>query len=135
MGDKRQKNQSKQLLLAFMAEGQGEALSADHEGTEPPTAKQAPQSPAVEESLMEEVCQRKNLERAWQRVRANKGSPGVDVRTIAETPDLPMGDYSRGRPSTLGRHRLDHRTHPSPKLRGGAGVGRSAIAWQSCINL
>jgi RNA-directed DNA polymerase len=85
MGNKRQKNQPEQMLLAFMAEGWGEAPSAVHEGTEPPMAKQVSQSPAVNESLMEEVCQRENLEMAWQRVRANKGSPGVDGRTIDET--------------------------------------------------
>jgi RNA-directed DNA polymerase len=31
---------------------------------------------------MEEVCNRGNLERAWQRVRSNKGGPGVDGMTI-----------------------------------------------------
>jgi RNA-directed DNA polymerase len=32
--------------------------------------------------LMEEVCERENLVRAWQRVRENKGAPGVDGMTI-----------------------------------------------------
>ena len=31
---------------------------------------------------MEEVCKRENLLRAWQRVRRNKGSPGIDGMTI-----------------------------------------------------
>src|SRR5271166_4523087 len=43
---------------------------------EPLMAKPAPDSPALAEQLMEEVCDRGNLERAWKRVRSNKGSPG-----------------------------------------------------------
>jgi RNA-directed DNA polymerase len=31
---------------------------------------------------MEEVCERENLVRAWQRVRGNKGASGVDGMTI-----------------------------------------------------
>jgi RNA-directed DNA polymerase len=34
--------------------------------------------------MMEEVCDRGNLERAWKRVRSNKGGPGVDGMTIDE---------------------------------------------------
>lgn len=43
------------------------------EGTEPPVAKCEPESLAKVEPLMEEVCQRKNLEEALKRVMANKG--------------------------------------------------------------
>ena len=64
------------------AEGRGEALDAEAEDAEQLTAKPAPESPALAERLMEEVCDRENLERAWKRVRSNKGSPGVDGMTI-----------------------------------------------------
>ena len=37
--------------------------------------------------LLEEVCDRGNLERAWTRVRSNKGSPGVDGMTIDAAKD------------------------------------------------
>jgi len=65
-----------------VTEWRGEAPAAEGEGTEPPTAKRTPESPADEDELMEEVCKRSNLIRAWERVRANKGSPGVDGMTI-----------------------------------------------------
>ena len=34
---------------------------------------------------MEEVCERGNLVQAWKQVPGNKGSPGVDGKTIDET--------------------------------------------------
>lgn len=82
MSGMRQKTQNKQLFQAFAEEGRGEPLDAEYKGTEPLVAKSAPESPAVEERLMEEVCNRKNLEIAWKRVRGNKGSPGIDGMTI-----------------------------------------------------
>jgi len=33
---------------------------------------------------MEEVCERGNLKKAYQRVKSNKGSPGVDGMTVSE---------------------------------------------------
>jgi RNA-directed DNA polymerase len=86
MGDMRLKIQY-QLPLAFMTAGRGETSDADREGTESPMAKREPEDLATGESLMEEVCARENLEGAWQQVRSNQGSPGVDGRTIDETRD------------------------------------------------
>ena len=34
---------------------------------------------------MEEVCERENLKGALRQVKANKGSPGVDGMTVAES--------------------------------------------------
>ena len=39
---------------------------------------------ALTNRLMEEVCQTENLNRAYRRVKANKGAPGVDGMTIAQ---------------------------------------------------
>jgi RNA-directed DNA polymerase len=81
MGEKRQKIQYE---LAFMAKGRGEAPSDAEEGTEAPTANRKTESTASTEHLMEEVCERKNLKKALKRVKANKGSPGVDGMTVGE---------------------------------------------------
>jgi RNA-directed DNA polymerase len=85
MSGKRQKTQYTQLRLAFAEESRGEALGAEGRGTEPLKAKRKPESPAGKERLMEEVCERKNLEIAWRHVRRNRGSPGVDGMSIDET--------------------------------------------------
>ena len=45
-------------------------------------AKPDPESPALAEQIMEEVCERENCETAWKHVRKNKGGPGVDGMTI-----------------------------------------------------
>ena len=73
-----------QYSLALVPKGRGEAPVCGHQGTEPPVAKPIPESPACEEQLMEEVCARGNLVKAWKRVRSNKGSPGVDGMTIED---------------------------------------------------
>jgi RNA-directed DNA polymerase len=83
MGDRRQKNQ---LGLAFPDESRGEAPRVSVEGTESPTAKRRAESPAIGERWMEEVCERENCQRALARVKANKGSPGVDGMTVRELP-------------------------------------------------
>jgi hypothetical protein len=85
MGDKRQKNQL-QMLLAFTDEGRSEAPRARREGAESLTAKRACESPAIPEQVMEEVCERENLKRALQRVKSNKGSPGIDGMKVDELP-------------------------------------------------
>src|SRR6516225_8268688 len=71
-----------QYSLALEQADQGEAPVSGHQRTEPFVAKPAPESSAVTEQLMEEVCNRENLVRAWKRVRQNKGGPGVDGMTI-----------------------------------------------------
>lgn len=87
MSGERQKNQPEQLGLAFPAAGRGEAPKAAGGGTETPMAKRAHESPADTERLMEEVCEQANCQQALKRVKANKGSPGVDGMTVHELPD------------------------------------------------
>ena len=84
MSDKRQKNQ---LELAFPDESRSEAPRATERGTESRTAKHKAESPAIGEQLMEEVCGRENCKQALARVKANRGSPGVDGMRVHELPE------------------------------------------------
>ena len=59
---------------------------ARREGTESPTVKRACESPAIPEQVMEEVCDREKLKQALQRVKSNKGSPGIEGMTVGELP-------------------------------------------------
>ena len=112
MSGRRQKIQGKQLSLAFDAAVRGAAPDVVHRGAEPLAAKRDPESPAFEERLMEEICQRENFETAWKRVRRNKGSPGVDGMTIAEAVD-----YLREHWPTLRTQLLNGTYQPQPVKR------------------
>src|SRR6266481_7824036 len=81
------KRQKIQYSLALEPVGQGETPVSGYQGAEPFVAKPAPESSAVTEQLMEEVCNRENLVRAWKRVRQNKSGPGVDGMTIDDAKD------------------------------------------------
>ena len=99
----------------------GEAPVGGCHGAEPRMAKPAPESPAATatDHLMEEVCKRENLQRAWQRVRRNKGAPGPDGMTIGDAksylrehwPDirsrLLKGDYQ---PQPVKRVEIDRKS-------------------------
>ena len=85
MDDKRQKNQ---LELAFMEEDRGEAPKSLPGGTESSAGKRGTESPAIAEQLMEEVCGRENCKQALKRVKANKGSAGVDGMTVQQLPEF-----------------------------------------------
>lgn len=57
------------------------------QGTETLMAKHRNESLAGTERLMEEVRELENCKQALQRVKANKGSPGVDGMTVDELPE------------------------------------------------
>ncbi len=83
MDDRRQKNQ---LVLAFMEDYRGEAPAGLQEGTESSAGKRGMESPAIAEQLVEEICERENCKQALKRVKANKGSAGVDGMTVQQLP-------------------------------------------------
>src|SRR5262245_60244307 len=74
--------QNTQRELARELSERGEARIVGEPGAELVVAAAEPESPATTTHLMEEACERENLVRAWQRVRGNKGAPGVDGMTI-----------------------------------------------------
>lgn len=98
MSAKRQKNQ---LVLAFTEEERSEAPKAPQEGTEALTAKCDAERPTSHEQLMEEVCERRNCWQAYQRVKANKGSPGIDGMTVGDLSDYLKQHWPRIREQLL----------------------------------
>jgi group II intron reverse transcriptase/maturase len=68
-------------------EDRGEAPTAERSGEAPSAAPGAERSGLGTLLLMERVVEGGNLRRALKRVQQNKGSPGVDGRTVEELPD------------------------------------------------
>src|SRR6201984_419053 len=87
MSGQRQKNRPEQEVLAFSVEGRSDAPKTTEKGTETLVAKRKSESLAGTERLMEEVCELENCKQALQRVKANKGSPGVDGMSVDELPE------------------------------------------------
>jgi RNA-directed DNA polymerase len=93
--------QNNQMLLAFMASRRGEAPEGASQGTEPLAATRGTERPADTQRLMEEVCQRENLNKALRHVQANRGSAGVDGMTVDELPDYLKQHWSALRAQLL----------------------------------
>src|SRR6201998_4707538 len=87
MSGRRQKNQPEQEGLGLPAESRSDAPKTAVQGTETLMATRKSESLAGTERLMEEVCELENCKQALQRVKANKGSPGVDGMTVDELPE------------------------------------------------
>lgn len=109
MDDQRPKIQKH---LAFPEETRSEAPRASREGSETSPAKPHRERPAIPGLLMEEVLDRKNLEEALRRVRANKGAPGVDGMTVHE-----LGSYLWDHWATLRNQLLSGTYEPQPVKR------------------
>ena len=84
---KNDKRQHIQLELDFSFTRSGEACGTGRGETESPLAAHDTESPANANRLMEEVCERDNLKEAVRRVKANKGSAGIDRMTVGQLPD------------------------------------------------
>lgn len=106
------RRQNIQRELDFSSSPAGEAREAAREGTESFLTGHGAERPASTNRLMEEVCERANLKNAWQRVQANKGSPGVDGMTVGE-----LTDYLKQRWPALREQLLNGTYEPQPVRR------------------
>jgi RNA-directed DNA polymerase len=64
------------------------------------------------ESLMEQIVDRQNVEKAWRKVKANKGAPGPDGITLAEFPESFRAQWP-----TIRQQLLDGTYVPQPARR------------------
>jgi len=112
MSGQRQKNQPEQGELAFPTESRSDAPKAGEKGTETLMSKRQTESLAGTERLMEEVCELENCKQALQRVKANKGSPGVDGMSVEELPE-----YLKQHGLTIGEQLRNGTYQPQPVRR------------------
>jgi RNA-directed DNA polymerase len=106
------KRQNIQMELDFSSKRAGEAREARREVAETRPAVNEPESPASTNRLMEEVCERENLMEALRRVKANKGSAGVDGMTVGE-----LTDYLKQHWPTIREQLLSGAYEPKPVRR------------------
>jgi RNA-directed DNA polymerase len=79
--------QNIQTELNLSSTSAGEARETGREETESLSTARGPESPASTIRMMEEICERENLKEALRRVKANKGSAGVDGMTVGGITD------------------------------------------------
>jgi RNA-directed DNA polymerase len=90
----------------------GEAREVARAETESSGATNELERPANTDRLMEEVCERENLKEALRRVKANKGSAGVDGMTVGA-----ITDYLKQHWPTIRDHLLNGTYEPKPVRR------------------
>jgi len=96
---------SAQAELPFKARGEAEGRGRSGEAR----AAASGDGHSGTDHLMEQVVERGNLERALKRVKANKGSPGVDGMTVEELPT-----YLKANWEGLRAQLLEGRYQPQP---------------------
>src|ERR1035438_9618840 len=112
MSLKDDKQQNIQIELDLSSALTGAARGAAGEETESSGATRGPESPAKTDRLMEEVCERENLQEALRQVKANKGSPGVDGMTV-----VALSDYLRRHWPVIREQLLNRTYEPQPVRR------------------
>jgi RNA-directed DNA polymerase len=112
MSLKDDRQQNIQSELDFSSVLTGEAREAGREGTESSGAANGTENPASTNRLMEEVCERENLKEALRRVKANKGSAGVDGMTVGG-----ISDYLKQHWPAIREQLLNGTYEPKPVRR------------------
>ncbi|GAB4366668.1 MAG: hypothetical protein Kow0060_24220 [Methylohalobius crimeensis] len=74
--------------------------------------RRGPTQPALHDDLMERVLERANLQRAWKRVKANQGAPGMDGMRIED-----FAEYARSHWADIRQALLDGTYPPQPVRR------------------
>jgi len=87
MNLRRDKRQNIQGELEFSAADPGEAQETRGKEIEARPARHGHESPARTDQMMEEIGEWGNLKQAMWRVKANKGSAGIDGMSVDELPD------------------------------------------------
>lgn len=104
--------ESKQLKLHLIWKDTGCSPKDSGRGGEVRVAGYDSENSVIENSLMEEVVERKNLWKAFRQVKKNKGSPGIDGMTVEA-----LSLYLKGQWSRIKEELLKGRYQPSPVLR------------------
>lgn len=87
--------------LELSMDHRGEAHGVQRSGEVATASNGDERSGTDDTGLMERVVERRNVERALQRVRKNKGSPGVDGMTVDQLPEYVKDNWERLRAELL----------------------------------
>jgi RNA-directed DNA polymerase len=82
--DKR-RNIQKQLDFSFDARGEAQEIRGRE--IESLRTRHEDESPMSTDQIMEEICEWQNMKTAMKQVKTNKGSAGIDGKTVDELPD------------------------------------------------
>ncbi len=109
---KSNKQRNIQTELDFSSTQAGEAGETGREEIELQLAVHDTESPARTNRLMEEVCERNNLKEALRRIKANKGSAGLDGMTVGQ-----LSDYLKQHWPVIREQLLNGTYKPKPVQR------------------
>lgn len=107
-----QRQNDRQMKLAFTSEGRGEASIPGVRGAEPATAAINPESPTDSRWMMEVIVEPGNIQKALKQVQSNKGSGGVDGMTVNQLPG-----HLKHHWTTIRQQLLDGVYRPQPVKR------------------